>query len=194
MKGKLVIISAPSGSGKTTIVKHLLNSDLNLEFSISATTRPIRTNENQGKDYYFLSTDEFRRRVNDDEFIEWEEVYKDHLYGTLKSEIERIWAKGNHVLFDVDVKGGTNLKKLYGKQAISIFVMPPSIDELEKRLVTRGTDKPERIRMRVEKAVAEMKFADKFDHIVINDKLKKAQNEAYRLVFGFLNNQNQGST
>jgi guanylate kinase len=187
MNGKLVIISAPSGAGKTTIVKHLLDSGLKLTFSVSATTRTIRSNEKDGKDYYFLSSEEFRQRVENVEFIEWEEVYKDHLYGTLKSEIERIWTKGNHVLFDVDVKGGINLKLKFGKEAISIFVMPPSIEELEKRLIKRGTDCPSKINMRVEKAREEIKLADKFDHIILNDNLEQAQSKAYNLVAGFIN-------
>ena len=186
MKGKLVIISAPSGSGKTTIVKHLLESGCNLSFSISATTRPMRINEKDGKDYYFLSADIFRRKISNHEFVEWEEVYKDHLYGTLKSEIERIWKDGNHVLFDVDVKGGISLKKLFGRKAVSIFIMPPSIEELKKRLLTRGTDTPEKIRMRIEKAAEEMKLADKFDHIIVNNNLEQAKYEAYKLVSAFI--------
>lgn len=188
MKGKLVIISAPSGAGKTTIVRHLLESGLNLAFSVSATTRPIRSNEEEGKDYYFMSVEIFRERISRGEFVEWEEVYKDHLYGTLKSEIERIWNNGNHVLFDVDVQGGINLKKLFGDEAVSLFIMPPSLEELEKRLVKRATDKPEKIRMRLEKAAEEMKMAGEFDHIIINIKLEQAQNEAYNLVSVFIGN------
>ena len=140
MQGKVVIISAPSGAGKTSIVNHLLGKDPRMEFSVSATTRKPRKNETNGKDYYFISVPEFRSRINNDEFLEWEEVYKDHFYGTLKSEIERIWSQNKHVLFDVDVKGGVNLKDKFGKQAISIFIMPPSVSELEKRLLARGTD------------------------------------------------------
>ena len=140
MKGKLVIISAPSGAGKTTIVKHLLDSGLNLSFSVSATTRPARGHEEDGKDYFFLSVPEFKKRIENNEFVEWEEVYKDLMYGTLKSEIERIWANGQHVLFDVDVKGGINLKKKFGLDSIAIFIMPPSVEELENRLIKRGTD------------------------------------------------------
>jgi guanylate kinase len=187
MKGKLVIISAPSGSGKTTIVMHLLNCGLGLEFSVSATTRQRRANESDGKDYYFLAEDEFRRRIKAGGFVEWEEVYKDNFYGTPKSEIERIWAKGNHVLFDVDVVGGINLKKIFSEKAISIFIMPPSVEELEKRLITRGTDKPEKINMRVKKAEEEIKSAEQFDHIIINDDLEKAKSEAFNLVHEFLN-------
>jgi guanylate kinase len=186
MKGKLVIISAPSGAGKTTIVKHLLNSGLDLAFSISATTRTIRENETDGKDYYFLTADQFREMIRKDDLLEWQEVYKDHYYGTPGSEPERIWALGKHVLFDVDVMGGINLKKIFGKNAISIFIMPPSVWELEIRLVNRGTDTPEKIKMRVEKAAEEIKTAGEFDHIIVNDDLKKAQNEAYRLVKRFI--------
>jgi len=190
MKGKLVIISAPSGAGKSTIVNHLLGKDLNLEFSISATTRNPRGKEKDGEEYYFMSVKEFRNRVRRGKFIEWEEVYKNQLYGTLKSEIARIWANGNHVLFDVDVKGGVNLKNIFGHKAISIFVMPPSLNELEKRLVKRGTDDPAKIRMRVEKAEEEIKLADQFDSIVINDNLGKAKNEVYKLVNSFICKQN----
>lgn len=192
MKGRLIIISAPSGAGKTTIVKYLLASGLNLEFSVSATTRNMRINETDGKDYYFLSVEEFLKKVDDGEFAEWEEVYKDHYYGTLKKEIERIWANGNHVLFDVDVKGGISLKKIFGSGALSIFIKPPSVEELEKRLINRGTDSPEKIRMRVMKAAEEMKSAEKFDHVVINDNLEKAQEEAYKLIYNFINS-SQGS-
>jgi len=186
MDGKLVIISAPSGAGKSTIVKHLIDKGLNLEFSISATTRAPRGKEKNGKEYYFLSVKEFRKRVRSEGFIEWEEVYKNQLYGTLKSEIDRIWANGNHVLFDVDVKGGINLKDIFGHKAISIFIMPPSINELEKRLLNRGTEDPLKIKMRIARAEEEMKLADRFDNIVINDRLEQAENEAYDLVYGFL--------
>lgn len=187
MEGRLVIISAPSGAGKTTIVRHLLDCGFGLEFSVSATTRQMRENEIDGKDYYFLTNKEFRRRIRSDEFAEWEEVYKDNLYGTPRSEIERIWTKGRHVLFDVDVKGGLSLKKIYGDKAISIFIMPPSVSELEKRLTARGTDKPETIRMRVEKAANEIRSAKQFDHIVVNDDLEEAKAEVFNLVSEFLN-------
>jgi guanylate kinase len=188
MAGKLVIISAPSGAGKTTIVKHLLESGLNLAFSISATTRSPRGIEKDGIDYFFLPVDEFRSRIIKNEFVEWEEVYKDILYGSLKSEIERIWANGKHVLFDVDVQGGLNLKKKFGAKSIAVFVMPPSVEDLEKRLTGRGTDSPEKIRMRVEKAHEELKLADQFDSILFNDDLDKAKAEAVRIISSFINN------
>jgi guanylate kinase len=186
MKGKLVIISAPSGAGKTTIVKHLLKSNLNLSFSVSATTRSPRAEESDGKDYYFLSMEEFRRRISNDEFVEWEEVYKDHLYGTLKSEIDRIRNMGSHVIFDVDARGGINLKKKFGTQAVALFIMPPSVSELQMRLISRGKDSPEKIKMRIEKAETEMKLANQFDFIVINSELDKAQAEAVAIVSSFL--------
>ncbi len=188
MKGKLVIISAPSGAGKTTIVRHLLDSSINLEFSVSATTRAPRGNEKDGREYYFLSVEEFRKRVKKGDFIEWEEVYKDQLYGTLKSEIDRIWSNGNHVLFDVDVKGGIHLKDIFRLEAISIFIMPPSVKELKKRLILRGTDTKAKIKMRVTKAQEEMKQAAEFDNIVINDNLEQAQNDVYNLVYSFIKN------
>ena len=186
MEGKLVIISAPSGAGKTTIVRHLLASGLNLSFSVSATTRAPRGTEANGLDYFFMSVPEFRKRIENNEFVEWEEVYKDLLYGTLKSELERIWAKGNHVLFDVDVKGGLTLKKIFREKAIAVFIMPPSVEELENRLKDRGTDSEEKIRMRVDKAVEELKPADQFDAILINDDLDTAKAEAVIIVSGFL--------
>jgi guanylate kinase len=186
MTGKLVIISAPSGAGKTTIVKHLLQSGLNLSFSVSATTRPIRGNEKDGFDYFFLSVDEFKRRISNNEFVEWEEVYKDLMYGTLKSEMERIWKGGQHVLFDVDVRGGINLKKIFGTDSIAIFVMPPSVEELENRLVKRGTESPEKVKMRVEKAREEMSLSNQFDTIIVNHELDRAKKEAVELVSSFL--------
>ncbi|MCJ7447136.1 MAG: guanylate kinase [Bacteroidales bacterium] len=186
MKGKLIIISAPSGAGKTTIVRHLLEKELNLEFSISATTRKPRGNEKNGREYYFLSVSEFMKRVKNDEFVEWEEVYKDYYYGTLRSEIDRIWAKGKHILFDVDVKGAINLKKIYGLKAISVFIMPPSIRELEKRLRLRGTDDAAGIKTRVAKAKEEMKLADQFDTIIINNQLEEAREDVTAIVTSFL--------
>jgi guanylate kinase len=186
MKGKLVIVSAPSGAGKTTIVKHLLNSGMNLAFSVSATTRQLRGNETDGEDYFFLTVSDFIKRIENDEFVEWEEVYKDMFYGTMKSELERIWAKGNHVLFDVDAKGGINLKKKFGTNSIALFIMPPSIEELKNRLVKRGTDSPEKIRMRVDKAMDEMKLANQFDTVIVNNQLDKAKEEATIIVSSFL--------
>jgi len=186
MKGKLVIISAPSGAGKSTIVNYLMEKDLKLEFSISATTRKPRGDEKHGKEYYFISVEEFRRKVSNGDFIEWQEVYKDQLYGTLKEEIERIFRKGNNVLFDVDVKGGINLKNLFGETAISVFLMPPSVEELGKRLLMRGTDSLSKIKMRVQKALKEIKLADSFDHIVVNDDLEKAEKEIYGIIKNFI--------
>ena len=186
MEGKLVIISAPSGAGKTTIVKHLLNSGMNLSFSVSATTRPLRDNETDGKDYFFLTVDEFKKRIANNEFVEWEEVYPDIFYGTLKSELERIRANGQFVLFDVDVKGGISLKDKFGTNSIAIFVMPPSVEELENRLIKRGTDTPEKIRMRVEKAKSELGFANQFDTVIVNHQLDKAKSEALKIVSSFL--------
>jgi len=186
MEGKLVIITAPSGAGKTTIVKQLLDKELGLEFSVSATTRHLRGEETEGKDYYFLSVDEFRKRIEQNDFVEWEEVYKDHFYGTLKSEIDRIWAKGKHVLFDVDVRGGIKLKKIFGNRSIALFIMPPSVDELKKRLIKRGTDEPAKVTTRLAKAEEELKFANQFDNIIFNDQLDKAIVEASVIVSSFL--------
>jgi len=188
MTGKLVIISAPSGAGKTTIVNHLLGSGLNLSFSVSATTRPLRGNEKNGKDYFFLSVEEFKKKIENKEFVEWEEVYKDIFYGTLKSELDRIWANGKNVLFDVDVKGGISLKKIFGNKSIAIFIMPPSVEELENRLIKRATDTPEKIRIRVEKARQELELANKFDTVIVNDQLDKAKEDAVKLLTSFLEN------
>jgi len=192
MKGKLVIISAPSGAGKTTIVRHLLECKLNLEFSVSATTRQKRDNETDGKDYFFVTADRFREMISRNLLAEWQEVYKDNYYGTPASEIERIRSKGNHVLFDVDVKGGINLKKMFGTDALSVFIMPPSVEELEKRLIARGTDSPEKIRTRVMKAGEEIKDAGKFDFKVINDDLQKAQTQVETIVRNFLERESNG--
>lgn len=188
MNGKLIIFSAPSGSGKTTIVKHLLDKGFNLEFSISACNRKPRGTEIHGKDYYFLETKEFKLKIADDQFIEWEEVYSDRFYGTLRSELQRIWDKGNHVLFDVDVKGGVNIKKQFGDKALAVFIMPPSVNELENRLKSRGTDSDEEIEKRVAKAQEEITYAQQFDHIILNDNLEVAKQEAEELLKSFLKN------
>jgi guanylate kinase len=185
-KGKLVIFSAPSGSGKTTIVKHLLSLNLGLEFSVSATSRPLRGTEIDGKDYYFLSVEEFKKKIVNDEFLEWEEVYEGKFYGTLKSEVERIRNKGNHVIFDVDVVGGCDIKKYFGNEALAVFVQPPSINELRSRLISRGTDTPEVIESRVAKAEYELTFAPQFDVIIVNDNLEKALAEAEKIMLNFL--------
>ena len=184
--GKLIIFSAPSGSGKTTIVHNLLTRGLPLEFSVSACTREPRENEKHGIDYYFISVNEFKNKIRNKEFVEWEEVYPGKFYGTLKSELNRIWETGNSVLFDVDVAGGLNLKKQYGNSALAIFVMPPTIEELEKRLRKRGTDSDAGIRIRLEKARKEMTFAKKFDLVLVNDDLDKAVHKASVTVTEFL--------
>jgi guanylate kinase len=186
MKEKLVIISAPSGAGKTTIVRQMLESGLNLGFSISATTRPPRGDEKDGIDYFFISAAEFRKRIDNNEFVEWEEVYEDLFYGTLKSELERIWSNGNHVIFDVDAKGGIKLKKIFGTKSIAIFIMPPSVDELENRLIKRATDNEEKIRMRVDKSKEEMELANQFDNVIINHHLDKAKEEVLNIITSFL--------
>lgn len=186
MKGKVVIFSAPSGSGKSTIINHLLKQNLGLEFSISATCRLPRGEEQHGREYYFFTQEEFKKHIDAGDFLEYEEVYPGCFYGTLLSEVERIWAKGNTVLFDVDVVGGVNIKKKFGEQALSVFVQPPSIEELEKRLIGRGTDTFEKIRERVSKAEYEMTFADKFDTVVVNDDLNQALEDAEHKVRTFL--------
>ncbi|MGI6339512.1 MAG: guanylate kinase [Bacteroidales bacterium] len=186
MEGKIVIISAPSGAGKTTIVNYLLEQGLGLEFSISATTREPRGNEKNGTDYYFISKEDFMEKISKGEFVEWEEVYSNQFYGTLNNEMERIWSNNKHVLFDVDVKGGLNLKRIFGTRAISIFIMPPSVEELEKRLILRGTDNSSRIKIRVSKAIEEIKLSSDFDIIVINDFLDRAQQEVIAAVRSFL--------
>lgn len=186
MEGKLVIISGPSGAGKTTIVRHLLDSGLNLEFSVSATTREPRVDEKHGVDYYFLPVKEFREKIEDGEFAEWEEVYKDVLYGTFKSEIERIWSAGCHVLFDVDVRGGLNLKKAFGNRAIALFIMPPSIEDLQKRLARRASEPAEKIKMRIEKAEEEIELSNQFDTIIVNKILDLAKEEVLQMVRSFL--------
>ena len=186
--GKLIVFSAPSGSGKTTIVKHLLaQEELNLEFSVSATSREKRGAEVDAKDYYFLSIDDFKQHIKADEFLEWEEVYRDNFYGTLKTEIERIWALGKHVIFDIDVSGGLRIKRKFPEQTLAIFVKPPSIDELKIRLKKRQTETQDKINMRVAKASAELATAPLFDCIIENDVLKTAQKEAYTTVSQFIN-------
>ncbi len=186
MRGKAIIVSAPSGSGKTTIVKHLLRAGLNLEFSVSACSRKPRMNEVNGRDYYFLSVDEFKAGIERGDFIEWEEVYRNHYYGTLKSELERIWKAGKHIIFDVDVVGGRNLKNIFGGDALAIFVQPPSLGVLEQRLRERSTDSGEKIRDRLAKAAREMAYADRFDAVIVNDRLEAALKEAERIVGAFL--------
>lgn len=186
MDGKLIIFSAPSGAGKTTIVHHLLEEFLQLEFSVSACSRPMRKGETHGVDYYFLSLEEFKQKISDNDFVEWEEVYKDNFYGTLKVEIERIWKKGMHVIFDVDVVGGLNLKNQFGDLALAVFVMPPSIKHLEMRLRSRETETDESIARRIGKAENELKTADLFDKIILNDKLENAFEEAEKIVSEFL--------
>lgn len=184
--GKIIIFSAPSGSGKTTIVKELLKSFPQFEFSISATSRQPRGREQHGADYYFLSPEEFRQKVEQGAFVEWEEVYAGTCYGTLKSEMERIWSQGHVILFDVDVMGGINLKRIFGEEACSIFVMPPSKEELERRLRGRGTDSEEVILKRLGKAEFELSKAPEFDHTVINDDLSTAISETTQLINDFL--------
>lgn len=194
-QGKLIVFSAPSGSGKTTLVKHLLKQEeLNLEFSISATSREKRNNETDGKDYYFLDAQEFKNRIKNDEFLEWEEVYRDNFYGTLKTEVKRIWAKGKNVIFDIDVSGGLRIKRKFPDQTIAIFVKPPSVDELKIRLKKRQTESNDKINMRIAKASAELATAPLFDVIVVNDDLDKAFAESYRLVSDFVNTPNHEKT
>lgn len=186
MAGKAIIFSAPSGSGKTTIVKHLLQNNPHLGFSISASTRDRRgRTEENGKDYYFLTPEEFKQRIDNNEFIEWEEVYEGNFYGTLKSEIERIWSEGKDVIFDVDVKGGLNLKKYFGDNALAVFVKVPSIEVLKERLNDRGTETPESLSRRLFKAKFEMEFANKFDVVLVNENLEKSLAEAQRLYEDF---------
>ena len=186
--GKLIVFSAPSGSGKTTIVRHLLmQKQLNLEFSISATSRDKRGEEIDKKDYYFLSAKEFKKKIKNDEFLEWEEVYRDNFYGTLKTEVERIWKLGKHVIFDIDVSGGLRIKRKFPDETLAIFVKPPSIDELKIRLKKRKTESDSKINMRIAKASAELATAPLFDVIIENDNLEKALTEAKTLVDDFVN-------
>lgn len=186
MKGKVLIFSAPSGSGKSTLINYLLTQNLNLAFSISATSRAPRGEEAHGKEYYFLTPDEFRTRIEKEEFLEYEEVYDNFYYGTLKAPVEQLLNEGKNVVFDVDVVGGVNIKKHYGKQALAIFVEPPSVEELRKRLTRRGTDAPEIIEKRIQKAEFELGFASQFDRVIINDDLEKAKAEILYIVESFI--------
>ena len=187
MKYKAIIVSAPSGAGKTSIVKRVLQSNLPVEFSTSATSRKRRENEIHGKDYYFFSPQEFKQHIDNDDFLEWEEVYQNQFYGTLRSEIERIWNKKRHVIFDVDVKGGLNLKNKFGnKTALSIFIKPPSIAELKKRLENRATETPESIKKRLQRAEFEMSFADEFDIVIVNDRLDRAVEKTMQKITDFV--------
>lgn len=185
--GKVIIFSAPSGAGKSTIVNYLLSKIPGLEFSISATSRSPRGEEQHGKEYYFFSASEFKKKIDAGEFLEWEEVYPGCYYGTLKAEVDRIWAKGHTVIFDVDVVGGVNIKKIFGKQALSVFVKAPSVEVLRHRLISRATDSPEKISERVAKAEEEMTYESKFDIVVVNDKLEEAYLQAEQKVRDFVN-------
>jgi guanylate kinase len=187
IQGKCVIFSAPSGAGKTTIVHALLESDLGLEFSVSACSRDPRPTEKDGKDYHFLGIEGFQKKIEENAFVEWEEVYTNNFYGTLRSEVERIWKKGSAVIFDVDVIGGLNLKQIFGEQALAIFVQPPSYDELERRLRLRSTETDDKIAQRMSKARKELSAASEFDHVLINDDLDKAIAAAKTIVSVFLN-------
>ena len=185
--GKLIVFSAPSGSGKTTIVRHLLSKEvLNLEFSISAASRASRGEEVNGKDYYFMSTEEFKKHIKNEDFLEWEEVYRDNFYGTLKSEVERIWAKGKNVIFDIDVAGGLRIKHKFPEETLAVFVKPPSVDELKRRLKERSTESEDKINMRIAKASVELATAPQFDVIIKNYDLEIALEEAYQLVKNFV--------
>jgi guanylate kinase len=186
-EGKLIIFSAPSGSGKTTIVRHLLAQIPNLAFSISATSRPPRGAEKHGVDYYFLTAEEFERRVQNHDFLEWEEVYAGTRYGTLRSDVERLWAEGKHVIFDIDVVGGLNLKSQFPERALAVYVHVPDLVELEKRLRARGTDSEEKIAMRMKKAHEELVYAPEFDLMILNDDLERAKEKALRKVKEFIN-------
>lgn len=185
--GKLIVFSAPSGSGKTTIVKYLLaQQELRLDFSISATSREPRGAEKNGRDYYFLNLKDFKSKIKNDEFLEWEEVYRDNFYGTLKSEVDRIWAEGKNVIFDIDVVGGLDIKQIYPERTLAVFVKPPSIEELKIRLKKRKTESDDKINMRVAKASIELATAPQFDHIIVNNDLNEALEEAYTLVADFV--------
>ncbi len=187
-QGKLIICSAPSGSGKTTLVQYLLGQDLKLFFSISATSRKPRGEEQHGREYYFLTQEDFKKKIEEEAFVEWEEVYEGCFYGTLKSEVQHLLEAGKNVIFDVDVVGGLNLKKYYGKEALSIFIAPPSVEELERRLHNRGTDAEDVIAKRVEKSEYELTFRDKFDVVIVNENLEEAQKEIVSKVRNFIMN------
>ena len=186
MEGKLIIFSAPSGSGKSTIINYLLDKGLNLAFSVSATSRAPRGTEQDGVEYYFLTPEEFRRRIEADEFLEYEEVYTDKYYGTLKSEVERLTAQGKNVVFDVDVLGGVNIKRFYGPRALSIFIQPPSIEALRERLVGRATDAPDVIEKRIDRAEFELSYAPQFDVCIVNDNLAEAQQATLETIREFI--------
>ena len=187
-KGKLFVFSAPSGSGKTTLVHHLLRQGLPLGFSISATSRKPRGEEQDGKDYHFLTEKAFKQKIGEDAFIEYEEVYEGTFYGTLKSEVDRLWSEGKHVLFDIDVKGGLKVKEQYPEETLAVFVQPPSIEALEERLRSRGTETEEKIQQRLDKSAGELVFSQDFDVILVNDDLTTAKREVVRLVKQFISN------
>lgn len=184
--GKLLIFSAPSGAGKTTLVRYLMSQITEMEFSVSACSRKAREGERNGFDYYFLSADEFRKKINNNEFVEWEEVYKDHFYGTLLSEVNRIRNLGKHVVFDVDVKGGISLKQQFANDALAVFVKPPSVEALKERLLGRNTETKDSLKTRLDRAVFELGFEDKFDIVIVNDKLEEAKSEALQMVNNFI--------
>ncbi len=186
MDKKLIVITAPSGGGKTTIVKHLLNTIENLAFSVSATTRPKRQNEIDGIDYYFMNVENFQKLIKEDQFVEWEQVYENQYYGTLKKEVERLWSFGKYIIFDIDVKGALSIKKLYNKQVLTIFVKPPSKEILINRLKNRKTEKQESLDIRIKKAEIELKFENRFDYVLVNDDMLNAFKEAEKVVFKFL--------
>lgn len=189
MQGKLLLFCGPSGSGKTTIVHHLLKNDARLTFSVSATTRPIRANEKDGVDYHFLTVEAFKKLINENAFIEWEEVYDDRFYGTLRAEIDRIWKAGKVAVFDVDVEGGLKIKSIFGDRLLSVFVMPPSVEELRRRLHTRNSETADSYKARISKAEHELTYAFRFDKTIVNDSLDKALLDAEKMVADFLSDE-----
>ncbi len=191
MEGKAVIFSAPSGSGKTTIMKRLLDKNLPLAFSVSACSRPKRQGEVHGRDYYFIDVDDFKNKIREDAFVEWEEVYSGSFYGTLKSELQRIWTQGKHVIFDVDVLGGVNIKKIFGNKALAIFIQPPSIKELEIRLNKRSTETTKSLQKRLSRAKMELSYANKFDICIVNDNLEDAVVQAEKVIRRFIEENNE---